>query len=51
MNDGVAVHATVASAPALPIVGAWVSTTVMVWHLVTEVLPQASIASQHLVLV
>ena len=31
VNDGVAVHSIVALAPALPIVGACVSLTVMVW--------------------
>ena len=34
VNDGVAVHSIVALAPALPIVGACVSTTVMVCVLV-----------------
>ena len=51
VNDGVAVHSIVASAPAVPIVGAVVSVTVIVCVLVADVLPQASIASQVLVLV
>ena len=51
MNDGVAVHSIVASAPAVPITGGVVSVTVIVCVLVALVLPQASIASQVLVLV
>ena len=51
VNDGDAVHSIVASAPADPIVGAWVSLTVIVCVLVADVLPHASIASQVLVLV
>ena len=51
MNDGVAVHSIVAFAPAVPIVGAVVSVTVIVCVLVADVFPHASIASQLLVLV
>ena len=51
MNVGVAVHSIVALAPADPIVGGVVSVTVIVCVLVALVLPQASIASQLLVLV
>ena len=51
VNDGVAVHSIVALAPALPIAGGVVSVTVIVCVLVADVLPQASIASQVLVLV
>ena len=51
MNDGVAVHSIVASAPAVPIVGGVVSVTVIVCVLVADVFPQLSIASQLLVLV
>ena len=51
MNDGVAVHSIVASAPADPIVGGVVSVTVIVCVLVADVFPQLSIASQLLVLV
>ena len=47
---GEAVHSIVAFEPALPIVGAWVSTTVIVCVLVAEVFPQASIASHVFVL-
>jgi Na+/phosphate symporter len=36
VNVGVAVHSIVAFDPAVPIVGAWVSTTVMTWVLVAE---------------
>ena len=36
VNDGVAVHSIVASAPALPVVGACVSTTVITCVLVAE---------------
>src|SRR5206468_2809621 len=43
---GVAVQSIVALAPALPIVGAWVSLKVMVWLRVVDVLPQSSIAFQ-----
>src|SRR6266536_3588897 len=50
VNEGVAVHSIVAFAPACPIVGPCVSTTVTVCVLVAEVLPQASIASHVLVL-
>ena len=51
VNDGVAVHSIVASAPAVPITGGVVSVTVIVCVLVADVLPQASIASQVLVCV
>ena len=51
VNDGVAVHSIVALAPADPITGGVVSVTVIVCVLVALVLPQASIASQLLVLV
>src|SRR6185369_8525642 len=51
VNDGVAVHSIVAFAPALPISGAFVSTCVIVWLLVTDELPQASTASHVLVVV
>ena len=51
MNDGVAVHSIVVFAPAEPIVGGVVSVTVIVCVLVALVLPQASMASQLLVLV
>jgi hypothetical protein len=44
VNDGVPVHSTVPFAPALPMVGACVSTIVIVCDLVTDVLPQASTA-------
>ena len=47
---GVAVHSIVAFAPACPIVGACVSTTVTDWLLVAEWLPQASVASHVLVI-
>ena len=49
VNEGVAVHSMVSGAPALPMVGAWVSCTVIVWLLVTLWLPQASDASHVLV--
>src|SRR5215211_8710250 len=51
VNDGVAVHSIVVAAPALPIVGAWVSRIVIVWLLVAEELPQASTACHVLVMV
>jgi len=51
VNDGVAVHSIVELAAALPIVGGCVSTIVMVWLRVPEVLPQASTAFQVLVIV
>jgi len=51
VNDGVAVHSTVAFAPAAPIVGAVVSACVIVWLLVADELPQASTASHVLVIV
>ena len=51
VNDGDAVHSIVASAPAAPMVGACVSCTVTVCDLVALWLPQASVASQVLVLV
>ena len=51
VNDGVAVHSIVALAPAVPITGGVASVTVIVCVLVALVLPQASIASQLLVLV
>ena len=51
VNVGVAVHSIVVFAPAEPIVGGVVSVTVIVCVLVALVLPQASIASQLLVLV
>jgi hypothetical protein len=46
VNDGVAGHWMVAFAPAAPIVGGVVSTTVIVWLLWTEWLPEQSVASQ-----
>src|SRR6185369_13193698 len=49
VNDGVAVHSIVASAPADPIIGAVVSVCVIVWLLVADELPQASTASHVLV--
>ena len=51
VNVGLAVHSIVALAPADPIIGGVVSVTVIVCVLVALVLPQASIASQLLVLV
>src|ERR671918_695817 len=51
VNDGVAVHSIVAFAPAVPIVGAVVSTTVIVCDTVPLTLPQASTAFQVLVIV
>jgi len=46
---GVAVHSMVALPPACPIVGGWVSTTVMTCVRVALWLPQASVASHVLV--
>src|SRR5258705_1657904 len=51
VNDGDAVHSIVAFAPAFPIVGACVSTNVIVWLRVTDVLPHASTAFHVLVTV
>jgi hypothetical protein len=51
VNDGVAVHSIVSASPALPIVGACVSTWVIVWLRVADELPHASTASQVLVVV
>src|ERR1051325_5427520 len=51
VNDGVAVHSIVALAPAVPIVGGVVSTTVITWLTVALRFPQASTASQLLVIV
>src|SRR5678816_2833570 len=51
VKTGVAVHSIVALAPANPIVGAVVSSIVMVWLTVAEVLPQASTAFHVLVIV
>ena len=51
MKTGVAVQSMVAFAPAAPIVGACVSTTVMVWLTVALWLPQAFVASQLLVMI
>jgi len=51
VNDGEAVHSIVAFAPALPIVGACVSTCVIVCALVADEFPQASTALQVLVVV
>jgi hypothetical protein len=48
VKPGAAGHSTVPSAPALPIVGAVVSRTVIVW-LTVLVLPQTSTALQLLV--
>src|SRR5881409_760449 len=48
---GVAVHSIVALAPAVPIAGGVVSTIVITWLTVAEWLPQASTASQLLVIV
>ena len=48
---GDAGHCIVALAPALPIVGAWVSTIVMVWLTVALWLPHEFVASQLLVTV
>src|SRR5438045_4589702 len=51
INDGVAVHSIVASAPAAPITGGVVSTIVTVCVLVAERLLHASVASHVLVIV
>src|SRR5258705_5759068 len=51
VNDGVPVHSIVASAPAFLIVCACVSTTVIVWLRVTDVLLHASTAFHVLVTV
>ena len=51
VNSGVAVHSIVVLAPAEPIDGACVSTWVIVCETVAELLPQASIALQVLVVV
>ena len=51
VNEGVAVHSIVELAPAAPIVGGVVSTTVITWLTVALWLPQASTASQLLVIV
>src|SRR6478735_8860473 len=51
VNTGVAVHSIVVFAPADPIVGACVSTCVIVCDLVTDELPHASTASHVLVVV
>src|SRR5436309_15857490 len=51
VNVGVAPQAIVASAPALPIVGPVLSTMVIVWLRVPDVLPQSSTAFQVLVTV
>jgi hypothetical protein len=51
VNTGVAVHSIVAFAPAVPIIGACVSTCVIVCDEVEELLPQASTAIQVLVVV
>src|SRR6185369_16927118 len=51
VNEGAVEHSIVAFAPAFPIVGACVSTCVMVWLRVTEGFPQASTASHVLVVV
>src|SRR5207249_6708879 len=48
---GVAEHSIVALAPAVPIAGGVVSTRVITWLTVAEWLPQASTASQLLVIV
>src|SRR5258705_5415620 len=45
VNEGVAGHSIVALAPAFPMVGACVSTCVMVWLRVAEEFPQPSTAS------
>jgi hypothetical protein len=50
VNDGVAVHSMVAFV-VMPIVGGCVSTMVIVWLRVAEVLPHASIAFHVLVTV
>src|SRR5204862_450611 len=51
VNDGVAVHSIVVLPPAVPIVGGCVSVCVIVCATVPELLPQASTASQVLVVV
>jgi hypothetical protein len=51
VNDGVDVHSIVVFAPALPIVGACVSTFVIDWLRVTDVLPQSSTAYHVFVIV
>jgi hypothetical protein len=51
VNDGVPVHSTVPLAPALPMVGACVSTIVIVCDLVAELLPQPSTATHVRVIV
>jgi hypothetical protein len=51
VNEGVAVHSIVEFAPALPIAGACVSTTVIDWLRVTDVLPQSSTAYHVFVIV
>ena len=51
VNEGVAVHSIVEFALAFPIVGGCVSTMVIVWLRVVEVLPQASAAFHVLVIV
>src|SRR5947199_2031964 len=48
---GVAVHSIVALAPVVPIAGGVVSTIVITWLTVAEWLPQASTASQIIVIV
>ena len=45
VNTGVPLHAIVVSVPGAPIVGAVVSTTVMVWVRVAEWFPLQSVAS------
>src|ERR1041384_8644445 len=51
VNEGVAVHSMVALAPAVPMLGGVVSTTVITWLTVALWLPQPSTASQLLVMV
>src|SRR6185503_12292288 len=51
VKTGVAVHSIVALAPAVPIIGAVVSSIVIVWLTVADVLPQASTALHVLVIV
>src|SRR6185369_10778552 len=51
MNSGVAVHSIVPFAPAAEISGACVSTCVIIWATVDELLPHASTAIQVLVVV
>src|SRR5436190_9494447 len=50
VNDGEAVHSIVALPPAAPITGGVVSTIVTTWLTVAELLLQASVASQVLVI-